>query len=135
MAETQKKLVMATSTKLSIFDVAPFVFGTVQQQIQFLQQKMLLAANMTWCNCNTQMIIGNRSDISDGCVFRCRSCKTTKSLRAGSFFDKSKLPLQKWLILVYWWTKEYPVGDAAEEAKVSKQGDSHQCLPVAKRSL
>ena len=63
----KKHLVIATSTKLSIFEVAPFVFGTVQQQIQFLQQKMLLATNMTCCNCNTQMIIiGNRSDISDG---------------------------------------------------------------------
>ena len=129
MAGNTKKI--CNSTKLSIFNVAPFVFGTVQQQIQFLQQKLLLATNMTCYNCNIQMIIGNRSDISDGCVFRCRSCKATKPLWAGSFFDKSKLPLQKWLILLYWWTKEYSVGDAAEEAKVSRE----TALPVAKRSL
>ena len=42
------------------------------------------------------------------------------TLRAGSFFDKSKLQLQAWLLLLYWWVKEYPVGDAAEEAKVSR---------------
>ena len=45
----------------------------------------------------------------------------TKSLRAASFFSKSKLPLQKWLILIYWWIRQYPVGDAAEEAKVSRE--------------
>ena len=30
------------------------------------------------------------------------------------FFSKSKLTLQKWLILLYWWVRQYPVTDAAE---------------------
>ena len=45
----------------------------------------------------------------------------TKSLRTASLFSKSKLPLQKWLILIYWWIRQYPVGDAAEETKVSRE--------------
>ena len=40
------------------------------------------------------------------------SCKTTKSLRVGSFFRKSNLTLQKWLVLLYWWVREYPVSEA-----------------------
>ena len=40
------------------------------------------------------------------------------SVRDGSFFHKSKFTLQKWLILFYWSVREYPVTDAAEEAKV-----------------
>ena len=39
-------------------------------------------------------------------------------VRDGSFFSRSKLTLQKWLILLYWWVRKYPVTDAAEEAKV-----------------
>ena len=30
------------------------------------------------------------------------------------------MTLQKWLILFYWWVKEYTVTDAMEEAEVSK---------------
>lgn len=41
------------------------------------------------------------------------------SAREGSFFAKSRLTLQQWLLLFYWWIREYPVGDAGEEAKVS----------------
>ena len=42
------------------------------------------------------------------------------SVREGSFFTKSKLSLTKWLILLYWWSREYPVTDAAEEAEVTE---------------
>ena len=30
-----------------------------------------------------------------------------------------RLTLQKWMVLIYWWARQYPVGDAEEEAKVS----------------
>ena len=78
------------------------------------------ATNMICSRCNTGMTLGQKSDISDGCIFRCAACKTTKSLPAGSFFSKSKLTLQKWLLLLYWWVRQYPVSDAAEEAKVGR---------------
>ena len=45
---------------------------------------------------------------------------TSVSVRDGSFFAKSKITLQKWLILLYWWVREYPVSDAAEEAEVTR---------------
>ena len=48
------------------------------------------------------------------------TCRKTQSLRHGSFFEKSKLSLQKWLILLHWWIREYPVTDAAEEAEVTE---------------
>ena len=112
---------MATTTTLSILDVAHFLFGSVDQQITFLQQKGLLATNKTCGTCHASMTLGSKRDISDGSIFRCRNCKTTKSLRVGSFFSKSKLPPQKWLVLLYWWIRQYPVGDAAEEARVSRE--------------
>ena len=48
------------------------------------------------------------------------SCKKTQAIREGSFFSKSKLSLQQWLVVLHWWCRQYPVTDAAEEAKVSK---------------
>ena len=111
---------MVTRPTLSLIDVAPVIFGNVEEQIEFLQQKGLLASSKT-CSCTTPILLGRKSDISDGKIFRCPSCKTTKSLRDGSFFNKSKLPLQKWLIVMYWWIRQYPVTDAAEEARVSRE--------------
>ena len=39
---------------------------------------------------------------------------------AGSFFDKSKLSLQTWLVLLHWWCRQNSATDAAEEAKVTE---------------
>ena len=36
------------------------------------------------------------------------------------FFFKSKMPLRKWLMLIYWWVWQYPVTDAAHEAEVGR---------------
>ena len=37
-----------------------------------------------------------------------------------AFFSKSKLTLQKWMVLIYWWVCDYPVSDAAEEAHIGR---------------
>lgn len=46
-------------------------------------------------------------------------CKKTCTIRSGSFFERSKLSLQQWIVLIHWWVREYPVTRAAEEAKVT----------------
>ena len=47
--------------------------------------------------------------VSDGVSWRCPTYKTTKSIRDGSFISKSKLTLQKWMVAMLWWSREYPV--------------------------
>ena len=67
---------------------------------------------------------------SDGVFWYCPSCKTTKSIRTASFFSKSKLTLQKWMIAMLWWSRKYPVTDMAMEAdiKVDTACDIYQWL-------
>ena len=48
------------------------------------------------------------------------SCKKSCSIRRGSFFERSKLSLQQWIVIIHWWVREYPVTRAAEEAKVTE---------------
>ena len=43
------------------------------------------------------------------------TCKHSVSLQSGTFLEKSRLSLNQWLVLFYWWIREYPVTDAAEE--------------------
>ena len=38
-----------------------------------------------------------RGNVSDGICWYCPDCKTTKSIREGSFFTK-RLPLKKWMM-------------------------------------
>ena len=97
--------------------IGPVIFGTTDNLVNYLQQRELLADRQTCTNCTLPMTLRQKADISDGLIFRCSICKTTKSLRAGSFF---KLTLQKWMVLIYWWVRDYPVSDAAEEAKVGR---------------
>ena len=56
-----------------------------------------------------------RCDVSDGYSWRCRQCKTRKSIREGSFFSKSKLSLQKWLLLIHLWSTDCPVTSVMEQ--------------------
>lgn len=62
----------------------------------------------------------SRNDVSDGVSWWCRRCKGRKTIREGSFFSKSRLTLQQWLLLIYWWARQYPVTDAAKETNVDK---------------
>ena len=104
---------------LSILDFGPIMTGDTAGIITYLQGKNLLASTKV-CSCGTTMVLGIRRDVSDGRVFRCPTCKNTKSIRDRSFFNLSKLQLQKWMVLLYWWVRQYPVSDAADEAKVGR---------------
>ena len=66
------------------------------------------------------MIEWPRQEASDKYSWWCRQCKSRKSIRDGSFFQKSHLTLQKWLLLLYLWARDYPVTDVAEEAEISR---------------
>ena len=55
-------------------------------------------------------------------------------IRKRSFFEQSKLTLQKWLLLMHWWARQYPVTDAAVEVEVTEK-NSNSSVSVAQRRL
>eukprot|EP00731_Ephydatia_muelleri_P023120 Em0015g703a len=65
------------------------------------------------------MLECTRSDVRDGVGWKCSSCKTRRSVREGSFFAKSQLTLQTWIMLLHFWARQNPVSDTAECAKVA----------------
>ena len=74
--------------------------------------------NKTEFRCNVLIKERPRNDVSDGISWWCRTCKGRKSIRCDSFFTKSRLALQKWMLGMHWWANEYPVGDMAKEAEI-----------------
>ena len=67
-----------------------------------------------------------RSDISDGICWYCTQCKSTKTVRESSFFSKSRISLRQWMMIIYWWARQYPVSDCNEEAEV----DQHTAIDI-----
>ena len=104
---------------MSILQLGPVIFRETDQLITYLQGKSLLSTNKT-CPCGSAMQLSPRSDVSDGVRFRCPDCHKCTSIRDSSFFSKSRLPLKKWVLLMYWWARNYPVTDAASEAEVTE---------------
>ena len=49
------------------------------------------------------------------------NCRKSVGPHDGTFFDKSKLSLWQWVVLMYWWICQYPVSDAAQEAEVGQK--------------
>ena len=101
-------------SRLSLDTISVALKDDSMEHIRFLQRLNLLALDVT-CSCGVQMSLGQKSDLTDGHIFRCSSCKTTKTVRRGSFFTKSKLRLSQWIIVIYCWVRQYPVTKACEE--------------------
>ena len=83
------KVIKVESVMASLWELGPVIFGPTEDFVSWLQNKGLLASSRTCSSCSgAVMRLGKRGDVSDGCVWRCPQCKTTKSIREGSFFYK-----------------------------------------------
>ena len=97
------------------------IFGEDQEmRMVWLQQRGLIASQKTCKKCDSDMRFGAKSDVTDGFVWRCKrkGCKTIVSVRDGSFFKKSKLPMSKLLHCIYLWALETSIVSATAQLAV-----------------
>ena len=83
---------------MSLIELGPIIFGEKLDLIQWLQGKHLLASHKTAADAVCRPInftTKSEQGSMDGYTWRCPQCYTMKSIRDGSFFAKSKLPLYK----------------------------------------
>jgi len=61
--------------------------------------------------------------VADKVTWRCppKNCRTNTSIRKGSFFERSGLPLDKLIDLIYYWSLELPHVAIQYELQVDKQ--------------
>ena len=81
---------------------------------QNIRYHQLLTTQKNCSCCGVSMRERPSEDISDKTSTWCPQYKTRKSIRDGGFFAKSRLTLQKWLLILYMWVREYHVTDVAE---------------------
>lgn len=108
---------------MSLLELGPIIFGPKRGLINFLQNKHLIARNMDCQQCGIAMNLQTRDETvcSDCYSWRCPTCYTFRSVRHRSFFSKSRLSLQKWLLLMHLWSRDCPVTDAAQEVEITEK--------------
>ena len=64
-----------------------------------------LLASRQRCQCGTEMVLRDRN-VVDSLIWECplRTCRKRRSIRAGSFFEDSKISLRQWLNIIYLWS-------------------------------
>ena len=84
--------------------------------IQWWDDHRLLPSHVSCSACQSPTLFVS-SPRGDGWVWRCRrrGCQKRVSVRAGTIFENSKVPISKILQLLYWWAKDMPVNRVAEE--------------------
>ena len=101
---------------LILMDLVRTISDT-EEAIEFCARRRLLA-NASTCNrCNrAHTIVTNSAFKTDGICWRCPGCSSVKSIRAGSFLEGSHLPLEKILIFMYGWSRNWAAKDCNLES-------------------
>ena len=54
-------------------------------------------------NCRDTCSIREKASLSDGLIWQCNKCKTSTSIREGSIFHNSRLPIGSIFKIIYYW--------------------------------
>jgi transposase-like protein len=80
--------------------------GSIRASIEFLQAHGIIRSEYTCAACDREMQLINDKSRGDGCIFRCTSCKRTKSIRQQTFLENSKLSLSHFIWIAYFWASK-----------------------------
>ena len=84
------------------------IISTEESTIEFLRSHKLLARTLECEKCEVPLKTRKYERCLDKCTFYCIKCKKMKSIRASSFFEKSKINLKDVLIIIYLWSTGVP---------------------------
>lgn len=105
--------------------------------MEYLQAHHLIASSMT-CDCGHSMNFQKRTDAADGVTWRCCKCKKRKSIRTGTFFEKSRLRLSTILEIMFDFVCELPVTTSMALNGIQSEAAVHwyeNCRDVCSRLL
>lgn len=89
-----------------------------ERLIKFCQAHDLLNSSSNCVKCLKAMnMVADKSRI-DGLVFRCRQCFSKRSLRSGTFLERSKLNLRQAIVFFYLWCHSHTRTFIMNETKI-----------------
>ena len=97
-------------------------YGNEDIIVEKLQGERLLKSNSI-CDACGEIMIYRKTDKKDGIMFMCksRSCRKTKSIRSGTFFENVRLNLCDSMLLLHLWSKGYSEKLILDDFSFAKQ--------------
>ena len=74
----------------------------------FLLKNKIIPNNVRCKNCKSISSVRQKNSIADGYIWQCSSCKTNVSIRKGTVFEKSRLPLKTIFEIMRVWAAGIP---------------------------
>ena len=88
--------------------------------LDWLAKRRLISNSWRCDSCHLPARFYKFSRGLDGYRWRCRACDIGWSIRQGSFFEQSHLPLDSIIALIYYWATDTPLHTVAKELAISK---------------
>ena len=109
-----------TNEDIRFINLCQVLFGVPNlQYLQWLAARRLIA-NSCICNtCSQPMSLNARNARIDGYVWRCQQCHMQQSVRHGSFFARSHLPLPTIVAFIYYWSVDTPLHYIMHELQIN----------------
>jgi hypothetical protein len=96
------------------------VLSNTEQCMMWLARRRLLGNRYNCVHCNVPCTLVSYQQRLDGKRWICSPCKTSKSIREGSFFCKSHLQLKQIIRIVYCWAYGMTRAYTKHEAEVTQ---------------
>lgn len=90
----------------------------VLQTMEFLAKRSLLKNSQLCNNCNVNCMLSAYTQGVDKKMWRCPNCGLRKSIRDGSYFTRSHLPLSQIVVLIYCFANDFPQDQSKHEAEI-----------------
>ena len=110
---------LAQNKNIDIFSLFNFLNDPIQLAAKLRYYNILKST--VYCSsrgCRREMRAEKHNN-ADGYIWRCGTCRKTRTIRAGSYFERSKLPLKKLVLLAYCWAYDIPQHAQAKLCGVS----------------
>ena len=111
-------------------DIAPNVIISKDPTavIDYYVQHKLLGdvCNCPTCQSSMEMVTRPTTSAKDGFGWRCANqrcpkCRTYRTIRAGSFFERSRITLDKWLYVTYLWSQGTKVNSVERQVQIGEK--------------
>jgi transposase-like protein len=109
-----KSIVMIT-----IFDINEKT-KTVQHSVSYALEIGLINEDKNCETCGEPLKMIRNIRKRDGWIWRCKTCKSESSIRNGTWFSNSRLPIRTIIMVIYFWAHKYTQKQVQHELGLSK---------------
>ncbi|XP_023227199.1 uncharacterized protein LOC111627794 [Centruroides sculpturatus] len=95
--------------------------NTPESSIMWCAERRLLTNERHCTSCSKSLCLTANKSVIDKYQWRCKKCSVVESIRKKSVFQNCHLTILQIIIIMYFWSREYPSRIAAVEVEVSKK--------------